>query len=147
MAKICADWPDACDTMKAKLKEWTKAGFHFNLAWLLHSVNTELTDEAKYQFLHEKSAEEIQDGLKRATKHLDSSLNLISGRLGLDHNQVFFGPFGVPVMVRYFDQRSGCHRPQGLGEGERVAVAGPAIGQSAGGSPGLFSSPALVAGN
>jgi len=107
LAKICADWPEARDTMKAKLKEWAKADFHFNLDWLLRSVNTTLTGEAKFQFLHEKSAEEIQDGLKRATKHLDTSLNLISGRLGLDHDQVFFGRFGVPVMVRYLDRRSG----------------------------------------
>jgi hypothetical protein len=107
LAKICADWPEARDTMKAKLKEWSKADFHFNLDWLLRSVNTALTGEAKFQFLHEKSAVEIQDGLKRATKHVDTSLNLISGRLGLDHDQVFFGRFGVPVMVRYLDQRSG----------------------------------------
>lgn len=107
LAKICADWPEARDTMKAKLKEWAKADFHFNLDWLLRSVNTALTGEAKFQFLHEKSAGEIQDGLKRATKHVDTSLNLISGRLGLDHDQVFFGRFGVPVMVRYLDQRSG----------------------------------------
>ena len=106
LAKICADWPDARDTMKAKLREWNKAGFQFNLDWLLRSVNTALTGEAKFQFLHEKSAEEIQNGLKRATKHVDTSLNLISGRLGLDHDQVFFGRFGVPVMVRYLDQRS-----------------------------------------
>ena len=107
LAKICADWPEARDTMKAKLKEWTKADFRFNLDWLLRSVNTALTGEAKFQFLHEKSAVEIQEGLKRATKHVDTSLNLISSRLGLDHDQVFFGRFGVPVMVRYLDQRSG----------------------------------------
>jgi hypothetical protein len=107
LAKICADWPEARDTMKAKLKEWAKADYHFNLDWLLRSVNTALTGEAKFQFLHEKSADEIQDGLKRATKHVDTSLNLISGRLGLDHDQVFFGRFGVPVMVRYLDRRGG----------------------------------------
>ena len=107
LAKICADWPEARDTMKVKLKEWAKADYHFNLDWLLRSVNTALTGEAKFQFLHEKSAEEIQDGLKRATKHVDTSLNLISGRLGLDHDQVFFGRFGVPVMVRYLDRRGG----------------------------------------
>ena len=107
LAKICADWPEARDTMKAKLKEWAKADYHFNLDWLLRSVNTALTGEAKFQFLHEKSAEEIQDGLRRATKHVDTSLNLIGGRLGLDHDQVFFGRFGVPVMVRYLDRRTG----------------------------------------
>lgn len=35
LAKICAEWPEARDTMKAKLKEWTSAGYHFNLEWLL----------------------------------------------------------------------------------------------------------------
>ena len=107
LAKICADWPEARDTMKAKLKEWTKADYHFNLDWLLRSVNTVLTGEAKFQFLHDKGAADIQQALKRATKHIDTCLNLIGGRLGLDHDQVFFGRFGVPVMVRYLDQRSG----------------------------------------
>lgn len=112
LAKICADWSEARDTMKAKLKEWAKAGYRFNLDWLLRSVNTALTGEAKFQFLHDKSAEDIQDGLKRATKHIDTSLNLISGRLGLDHDQVFFGRFGVPVMVRYLDRRKGVMSAQ-----------------------------------
>ena len=107
LAKICSDWPEARDTMKANLKQWEKAGYHFNLDWLLRSLNTVLTGEAKVQFLHQKTAEEIQDGLKRATKHIDTSLNMISGRLGLDHDQVFFGRFGVPVMVRYLDRHSG----------------------------------------
>ena len=112
LAKICADWPEARDTMKAKLKEWGKADYHFDLVWLLRSLNTVLTGEAKFQFLHERSAEEIREGLKRATKHVDTSLNLISGRLGLDHDQVFFGRFGVPVMVRYLDRRTGSMSDQ-----------------------------------
>lgn len=107
LATICADWPEARDTMKAKLNEWAMDGYDFNLDWLLRSVNTVLTGEAKFQFLHDKNAEEIQDGLKRAVKHIDTSLNMISGRLGLDHDRVFFGRFGVPVLVRYLDRRNG----------------------------------------
>jgi len=107
LAKICADWPEARDAMKAKLKEWSAAGYAFNLDWLLRSVNTVLTGEAKFQHLHEKTAEEVQGALKRANKHIDTCLNLIGGRLGLDHDQVFFGRFGVPVMVRHLDRRSG----------------------------------------
>jgi hypothetical protein len=107
LAKICADWPEARDAMKAKLKEWGKAGYEFNLDWLLRSMNTVLTGEAKFQFLHDKSVEDIQSALKRACKHTETCLNLIGGRLGLDHDQVFFGRFGVPVMVRYLDQRDG----------------------------------------
>ncbi|HWU78099.1 MAG TPA: DUF262 domain-containing protein [Rhodanobacter sp.] len=107
LAKICADWPEARAMMKAKLAEWTAAGYHFNLDWLLRSMNTVLTGEAKFQFLEGKTAEEVQNGLKRATKYIDTSLNLIGGRLGLDHDRVFFGRFGVPVIVRYLDQHPG----------------------------------------
>lgn len=108
LAKICAEWPEARDSMKAKLKEWTAAGYQFNLDWLLRSVNTVLTGEAKFSYLHDKGALDIQDGLKRASKHIDASLNFIAGRLGLDHDQVFFGRFGVPVMVRYLDKANGA---------------------------------------
>jgi hypothetical protein len=108
LAKICADWPDARDAMKAKLKEWNNAGYDFNLDWLLRSVNTVLTGEAKFLYLHDRSAEEIQDALKRAIKHIDTSLNMIGGRLGLDHDRVIFGRFSVPVMVRFLDQHKGA---------------------------------------
>ncbi|TPE46529.1 GmrSD restriction endonuclease domain-containing protein [Amaricoccus solimangrovi] len=107
LAKICADWPDARDAMKAKLKEWNSAGYDFNLDWLLRSVNTVLTGEAKFLYLHDRSAEEIQGALKRAIKHIDTSLNMIGGRLGLDHDRVIFGRFSVPVIVRFLDQHNG----------------------------------------
>ena len=107
LAKICAEWPEARDTMKAKIKVWSDAGYQFNIDWLLRSVNTILTGEAKFSYLHDKNAIDIQDGLKRSSKHIDTLLNLIAGRLGLDHDQVFFGRFGIPVMVRYMDKRTG----------------------------------------
>jgi hypothetical protein len=47
LAKICADWPEGRDAMKAELKRWEQDGYHFNLDWLLRSVNTVLTGEAK----------------------------------------------------------------------------------------------------
>lgn len=112
LAKICADWPEARDTMKATLKEWTKAGYGFNLDWLLRSVNTVLTGEAKFQYLHDKDANDIQDGLKRAVKHINNCLYMIAGRLGLDHDRVFFGRFAVPVIVRYLDRSEGMLNEQ-----------------------------------
>jgi hypothetical protein len=50
----------------------------------------------------------------RSSKAIDATLNLIGGRLGLDHDQVLFGRFAIPVMVRYLDQRTGP-----IGEKER----------------------------
>ena len=57
--------------MKGKLKEWTKADYHFTLDWLLRSVNTVLTGEAKFQHLHEKTAAEVQEALARTAKHIE----------------------------------------------------------------------------
>ncbi len=107
LAKICADWPEARNEMKIKLAEWEKADFNFTLDWLLRSVNTVLTGEAKFQFLHDKKAEEIKSGLKQSSAYIDKLLNMISGRLGLDHDRVFFGRYAVPVMVRYLDKKGG----------------------------------------
>lgn len=106
LAKICAEWPQARDAMKFAVKNWAELGYKFTLDWLLRSVNTVLTGEAKFQFLHDQESAAIQDALERAVKHINSCLNMISGRLGLDHDRVFFGRFGVPVMVRYLDRRA-----------------------------------------
>ena len=117
LAKICAEWPEARNAMKIKLKEWADADYHFNLDWLLRSLNTVLTGEARFSHLHDKGAPDIQDGLARASKQIDASLNLIAGRLGLDHDRVLFGRFGVPVMVRYMDRRTG---PMGAQESDKL---------------------------
>ncbi|MBI6546282.1 MAG: DUF262 domain-containing protein, partial [Cyanobacteria bacterium NC_groundwater_1444_Ag_S-0.65um_54_12] len=108
LAKICAEWPDARSEMKESLQRWATNGYQFNLDWLLRSVNTVLTGEAKFSFLHDKSADEVQDGLRRAVKRIDTCLNLIGGRLGLDHHEVLFGLYAIPVMVRYLDQHLGA---------------------------------------
>ena len=114
LAKVCAEWPEARAEMKGRLEQWRRADYDFNLDWLLRSVNTVLTGEAKFSFLDEQSPEAVQEGLRKATRHIDTCLNLIAGRLGLDHARVLFGRFAVPVMVRYLEQRCGA-----LGEVER----------------------------
>lgn len=107
LAKICAEWPEGREKMKAKLNEWATHGYSFTLDWLLRSVNAVLTGEAKFLHLHDRSSDEIQESLGKATKQIDSCLNLIAGRLGLDHDRVLFGRYGIPVLVRYLDQHRG----------------------------------------
>lgn len=107
LAKVCAEWPDARDTMRGALDRWRKAGFHFNLDWLLRSANTVLTGEAKFNALHGVDAQQFQDGLKRAERATDTLLNLVSGRLGLDHDRVLFGRYAFPVMAHYVDRLDG----------------------------------------
>ena len=71
LAKICADWPEARDTMKTSIARWRSEGYDFTLDWLLRSVNTVLTGEAKFLYLHSQGADEIASALKRAVKLLN----------------------------------------------------------------------------
>lgn len=107
LAKICAEWPKGRDQMKKALERWRESEYYFNLDWLLRSVNTVVTGEAKFLHLHEVETPRIQDGLHRAEKAIDYVLNAVAGRLGLDHDRVFFGRYAVPVMVHYVDRRKG----------------------------------------
>ena len=114
LAKICADWPEARNKMKARLETWREAGYEFAPDWLLRAINAVVTGEARFVHLHDRGAEEIKDGLHRAAGAIDSALNMIGGRLGIDHNRVLFGRLAIPVMVRYLDRRGAT-----LGEHER----------------------------
>ena len=108
LAKICADWPEARDRLNSLLLDWNRKGFSkFTLDWLLRSVNTVLNGEAKFEYLQKNSSTEVQNGLTRATRHINTILNLISDRLGLDHDAVFFGAYTMPVMAFYLDRHHG----------------------------------------
>ena len=107
LAKICAEAPEARVTMKSSLKKWRDQDFHFDLDWLLRNVNTILKGEAKFSFLHTVDAPTFADGLKRAERRIDTLLNMVAGRLGLDHDRVLAGRYAFPVMSRYLDQKGG----------------------------------------
>lgn len=101
LAKICTRWPGMRGEMKKALEKWEKAGYDFDLDWLLRSVNTTMNGEAKFRFLDDKSAKEMQDGLNLAVGKIGDCLDIISGRLGLDHDRVLFAHNAISVMVRY----------------------------------------------
>ena len=107
LAKICGSWPEGRERMQAVLARWRENGYEFNLDWLLRNVNGIVTGEARFAHLHDVPTASIQDGLARAERSIDYALNLISGRLGLDHDRVLFGRYALPVMSRYIDRRGG----------------------------------------
>ncbi|MER3438723.1 MAG: hypothetical protein C4346_14640 [Chloroflexota bacterium] len=110
LAKICASWPDARDEMKARLEKWRRAGFDFRLEWLLRCITTLATGEALFTALERVNTTTFKQAMIRAEKHIDTLLNLISARLGLDHDQVLGSRYAFPLLVRYLDQRGGSFR-------------------------------------
>jgi hypothetical protein len=107
LAKICAEWPDARTTMNAMLERWRSAGFHFRLEWLLRNVNTVLTGEAMFSALKGVDSTTFEEALKKAERSIDFFLNLVSSRLGLDHDRVLGSRYAFPLLSRYYWQRGG----------------------------------------
>lgn len=107
MAKICAEWPAGRARMKKTLKRWKDDGYIFDLDWFLRNVNTIVTGEARFLHLHNIEADRIRTGVDRAEKLIDYMLNLIAGRLGLDHSRVLFSRYAFPVLTHYLDRRGG----------------------------------------
>ena len=107
LAKICGSWPEGREEMQSILTRWRSSRYDFNLDWLLRNVNAIVTGEARFSHLHDETTGAVQEGLRRAEKSVDYALNLIAGRLGLDHDRVLFGRYALPVMSRYIDRRGG----------------------------------------
>jgi hypothetical protein len=107
LAKICASWPEARDEMKQCLAKWERAGFNFKLDWFMRCINSITTGEALFTALKDISISDFAQGLDIAEHHIDYFLNLISSRLGLDHDRVLGSRYSFPLLVRYLHQRRG----------------------------------------
>jgi hypothetical protein len=116
LARIGAGWPEARDELRARLSKWRNAGFNFEMDWLLRNVNTIVTGEALFSALRDADTQTVADGLERAEHSIDTLLNLISSRLGLDHDRVLGGRYAFAVMSRFLQQNGGDltdHHQQG----------------------------------
>lgn len=107
LAKICSGWPEARQEMKARMYKWGKAGFHFRLELLLRCINTVLTGEALFTALKDVTPEQFREGLQRSEKMIDTAVNMVASRLGLDHDRVFGSRGSLPLIARHLFQRGG----------------------------------------
>ena len=107
LAKVCAEWPEARQELRSRLKKWKETRFHFKLEWLLRCVNAIVTGEALFSALDKVDDAAFKQGLQRTEDSIDTVLDLISGRLGLDHDRVLGSPYSLPLIVRYISQRGG----------------------------------------
>lgn len=100
LARICARWPEARSVMKAILQRWRTVGFSFELEWLLRSVTTIHTGQARFSGLADIETVQFEKALGEAEKATNRVLNLVSARLGLDHDRVLGGRYAFPLMTR-----------------------------------------------
>lgn len=118
LAKICAEWADAREEMTSRLEKWRSAGFDFSLDWLLRNVNAILTGRAEFSALEGVTTPTFRQGLLDAEKGIDKTLNLVAGRLGLDHGSVLGGSAASPAIVRFLSDRA--FKPLDASERDRL---------------------------
>jgi hypothetical protein len=107
LARICAEWTEARQELRLLLAKWKHAGFGFDMDWLLRNVNAVVTGKALFSALKDVPASDFQASLKQVDKAVDYLLNVIGGRLGLDHERVLGSRYAFPIMCRYLVQRGG----------------------------------------
>lgn len=112
LAKICSEWSEAREVMQSKLLKWKNMGYDFNLDWLLRITNVMITGRGLFVHLHNVTTSQVQDGLMRAEKNIDKALNMISNRLGLDHNQVLYAKLAFPVIVAFLNKQGDDLSPE-----------------------------------
>jgi len=105
LAKLCASWPQARGELKQRLGKWERAGFHFTLDWLLRNVNAVATGRAEFAALERVRPEAFRRSLVDAERSIDVVLNLISTRLGLDHDRVLGAVGALPLMTCFVVDR------------------------------------------
>ena len=103
LAKICANWPEARDIIKLMITTWKEQGFNFTHEWLLHVVNAIVKGEAKFSHLHDLDSKTIEEGLHKAETYSNKTLNIISGRLGLDHDRVLFAKPAISTIASLYN--------------------------------------------
>jgi hypothetical protein len=107
LAKICAQNPAVRTEMRAALARWAGAGYTFKLDWLLRNANAVITGRAPFGALDGVPSRDFAEGLGRAVRHVETFLQTVQGRLGLDHDRVLMGRYAVPVISRHLDLRGG----------------------------------------
>lgn len=107
LAKICAEWPEARQELKARLAKWKRAGYHFRLDWFLRCINTIVTGEALFSALKDVDPPSFKQGLEQAESSVDKLLNIVASRLGLEHDRVLGGRYAFPLMARYLADEGG----------------------------------------
>ena len=111
LAKKCAHWPEARAVMRSHLEVWQKEGFAFSLDWLLRNTTAVATGRAEFASLDDVPVADFKQALEGSAQYISQFLDVVAGRLGLDHDRVLMGRYAFPVISRLL-HLAGGHFPR-----------------------------------
>lgn len=107
LAKIASSSPAMRQRMRGELARWESAGYSFGLDWLLRNVTAVATGKALFASLDSVSSKDFEVALGQTIGYVDTTLNLVADRLGLDHGKVLLSRYALPVITRYLHLNGG----------------------------------------
>jgi hypothetical protein len=107
LAKMCAHWPEARAAMRSHLERWQKDGFAFSLDWLLRNTTAVAAGRAEFAALDDVEVDDFKLALDASAKYISQFLDIVAGRLGLDHDRVLMGRYAFPVVSRLLHLAAG----------------------------------------
>ena len=107
LARICAEWPEARQTMRNHLNLWSKEGYNFTLDWLLRNITGLAVQKSEFSYLEGVKAPEFRASLKGSVDNINLFLDTAAARLGLDHDKVLMGRYAVPVINLLLSKNGG----------------------------------------
>lgn len=107
LAKVAAGSPEARQLMRAQLSRWATAGYSFSLEWLLRNITAVATGKAAFASLDTVDSRSFGRAFTQAVDYIDTVLNLLADRLGLDHGRVLLSRYAIPVLTRYLHLHAG----------------------------------------
>ena len=105
LAKICGQWKNGRDVLRAVLEKYSKAGYEFSMDWLLRCITVYLTKQPYFIHLGNTSIEEIKAAVPAVDKMIGSCLDQIASRLGLNNTHVMTGGFAIATMIGYVHEK------------------------------------------
>ncbi|NMA18723.1 MAG: DUF262 domain-containing protein [Clostridiaceae bacterium] len=107
LAKLCAEWPEARQKLRGVLEKYSCHGFEFRMEWLLRCITVYLTSQPYFSFLSTINIDKFKKALPETDKMIETILNQIGSRLGLDHDRVLQSKFAIPVIIEIIKLEGG----------------------------------------
>jgi hypothetical protein len=77
LSHICALWPEARQEMRDAQREFSEAGFHFDLAFYVRCTSSVATGSGRYEPLYGTSVEDIKSAWGRTKKVVEYLINVL----------------------------------------------------------------------
>lgn len=105
LAKICGQWKDGRNILRAVLEKYSKAGYEFSIDWLLRCITVYLTKQPYFIHLANAPIENIKAAVPAVDKMIGSCLDQIASRLGLNNTHMMTGVFAIATMIGYVNSK------------------------------------------